>query len=1112
MAVSNKSTAKNNSKAAGSRKSTAVKKVTTNHSANKKASATGSSRRKSGGRSQESRRKSLEEMNAYQDHQAFEMGVTMFVILLLSVFLYLSYFGLAGKAGIVIGGLFFGVFGWFAWFLPIFGMIGFVFYMINRGDKRVPRRMFSFSGIVLTLMGLSDLLFEKQIITEYYISNHVLHKEYFECMFLTCEDVITRGKFNGGLIGRAVGAVFATFIGKVGAIIILFVLLLLCLYIFYGVEMMGMIRRRNAYRQEMSEIYQEVSKEEDYREPSYRVFSGVRENGGRHRNFVPREMERAPKVQTFDLQKMSGEADVQPIETTQKVVEDTKSVKKQSVGTTVEEKASEKVVLPVEEVKKEPSKKALETKKAVPVAVQEAVVTEEVKTAARQDEIPIYRNEMNEKFGKKRKADSAKVVSIAKATEKKVIEEEKAPERLLVADEEEEVPFVLNETAENVIENSSVFVEQSIEEESFSLFGEKKEENSSIENSGNLLESEKYAEAMQRAEKKPMASFAPKEEVTDVTPSCQKAAENVAAVTAPKPQVAAASVPKPAGVSGNRQQASSHGKIGGDDYVSASNTFNALNESKVAQEEELPYEFPPIDLLALPEDMPGHISDEELRMTASKLQDTLKSFNVDVKMGAVTCGPTVTRYELLPEQGVRVNKITNLADDLKLSLAASSIRIEAPIPGKAAVGIEVPNPVASSVYFRELLEGDAFTGSKSDLTFAVGKDIAGKLIMADIAKMPHLLIAGATGSGKSVCINTLIMSILYKADPKDVKLIMIDPKVVELSVYNGIPHLFCPVVTDPKEAAAALNWAVREMMDRYNKFKELGVRNIAGYNEKIKTVENAAAVGYGKMPYLVVIVDEFADLMMVASKEVEDAVCRLAQLARAAGIHLVLATQRPSVNVITGVIKANIPSRIAFSVSSVIDSRTILDKGGAEKLLGKGDMLFFPSGYSEPVRVQGAFVSDKEVSDVVDFLCSNNAVPEYDHSVTQVVEEPKEEETAVEKKSQDDRDEYFEDAGRFVIESDRAAAGQLQRRFSIGFNRAGRIIDQLHKAGVVGPAEGTKPRKVLMTIEQFERMLSGDDMDSSDMYSYGEVSDGEMEAMVREMEDVATEEGMEELF
>jgi len=497
--------------------------------------------------------------------------------------------------------------------------------------------------------------------------------------------------------------------------------------------------------------------------------------------------------------------------------------------------------------------------------------------------------------------------------------------------------------------------------------------------------------------------------------------------------------------------------------------------AKQSEEQHKPYEFPPVELLSVPKEIPGRVSDSELRETAARLQDTLRSFNVNVTMGPVTCGPTVTRFEVLPEQGVRVNKITNLTDDLKLSLAAPSVRIEAPIPGKSAVGIEVPNPEPSPVYFRELLEGDDFRKAKSPVTFAVGKDIAGKRIMTDIAKMPHLLIAGATGSGKSVCINTLIMSILYKADPSDVKLIMIDPKVVELSVYNGIPHLFCPVVTDPREAASALNWAVREMMERYNLFKELGVRNISGYNQKIKTVEDPEKAGYSKMPSLVIIVDEFADLMMVASKEVEDAVCRLAQLARAAGIHLVLATQRPSVNVITGVIKANIPSRIAFSVSSAIDSRTILDKGGAEKLLGKGDMLFFPSGESEPVRVQGAFVSDKEVSDVVEFLCEANEEPEYNHEVTAITEES--DGTVTEAVSEKpDVDEYFADAGRFVIESERAAAGQLQRRFSIGFNRAGRIIDQLHQAGVVGPAEGTKPRKVLMTMEQFEAYLSGGDV------------------------------------
>lgn len=374
--------------------------------------------------------------------------------------------------------------------------------------------------------------------------------------------------------------------------------------------------------------------------------------------------------------------------------------------------------------------------------------------------------------------------------------------------------------------------------------------------------------------------------------------------------------------------------------------------------------------------------------------------------------------------------------------------------------------------------------------------------------MPHVLIAGATGSGKSVCINTLIMSVLYKADPDEVKLIMIDPKVVELSVYNGIPHLLIPVVTDPKKAAGALNWAVGEMSRRYQAFAKYNVRDMKGYNEKIKSlgVQTEEGEKLDPMPQIIIIVDELADLMMVAPGDVEEAICRLAQLARAAGIHLVLATQRPSVNVITGVIKANIPSRIAFSVSSAIDSRTILDRGGAEKLLGKGDMLFFPTGYSEPIRVQGAFVSDKEVSDVVDFLRENNATPEYDHSVTEIVEEPETE--PAEKKAAPENDEYFEDAGRFVIESDRAAAGQLQRRFSIGFNRAGRIIDQLHKAGVVGPAVGTKPRKVLMTMEEFEAMLHGEEIETVDSSSIAQEQEIIESAIIDTEENVAT---MEEI-
>lgn len=502
----------------------------------------------------------------------------------------------------------------------------------------------------------------------------------------------------------------------------------------------------------------------------------------------------------------------------------------------------------------------------------------------------------------------------------------------------------------------------------------------------------------------------------------------------------------------------------------SSTDVEELNINQVSNEKE--YIFPPVNLLAYPKSRSSKgaaATERNIKETAMKLQNTLESFGVHVTITNVSCGPAVTRYELQPEQGVKVSSITRLADDIKLNLAAADIRIEAPIPGKAAVGIEVPNKENSMVSFRELIESRDFTGHASNIAFAVGKDIGGQIVITDIAKMPHLLIAGATGSGKSVCINTLIMSILYKANPNDVRLIMIDPKVVELSVYNGIPHLLIPVVTDPKKASAALNWAVAEMTDRYKKFAEVGVRDIKGYNEKIKEAEYLNDENYQKLPQIVIIIDELADLMMVAPGEVEDAICRLAQMARAAGLHLIIATQRPSVNVITGLIKANIPSRVAFAVSSQVDSRTIIDSSGAEKLLGKGDMLFFPSGYPKPIRVQGAFVSDKEVSSVVDFLKNNNTEAQYNEEVHEKISNAKINEGGA--ANNNDRDEYFVEAGRFIIEKDKASIGMLQRVYKIGFNRAARIMDQLSEVGVVGPEEGTKPRKVLMTMEQYEQFL-----------------------------------------
>ena len=504
-------------------------------------------------------------------------------------------------------------------------------------------------------------------------------------------------------------------------------------------------------------------------------------------------------------------------------------------------------------------------------------------------------------------------------------------------------------------------------------------------------------------------------------------------------------------------------------------TKDTAKEKRPAKKSSV-YKFPPKTMLKAGLKNDNMESKEQLKETAARLQSVLKTFGVNVTITDIAQGPTVTRYEMLPEVGTKVSKITGLADDIKLNMAAADIRIEAPIPGKAAVGIEIPNKENATVMFRDLIESKNFKEATSKISFAVGKDLSGDTIVADIGKMPHMLIAGSTGSGKSVCINTLIMSIIYKASPDEVKLIMVDPKVVELSVYNGIPHLMIPVVTDPKKAAAALNWGVSEMSDRYNKFAEQGVRDLKGYNKKIETMEvESEDERPPKLPQIVIIVDELADLMMVASKEVEEAICRLAQLARAAGIHLIIATQRPSVDVITGLIKANMPSRVAFAVSSGTDSRTILDMNGAEKLLGKGDMLFYPQGYPKPTRLQGAFISDDEIAEIVDFLKEQAGENTYNEEVINKVNAQASSSgqgnVASDGGNANDRDDLFVQAAQLVIEQDKASIGFFQRKFKIGFNRAARIMDQLAEAGVVGEDEGTKPRKVLMSMEQFENAL-----------------------------------------
>lgn len=529
----------------------------------------------------------------------------------------------------------------------------------------------------------------------------------------------------------------------------------------------------------------------------------------------------------------------------------------------------------------------------------------------------------------------------------------------------------------------------------------------------------------------------------------------------------------------NENEANKNNNVSGEG--SQDNLFTVEEEQKEAKTkavlqldhtisvEDDNYEYPPVEILSKNTKKVSRTGAKALTEKATQLQRTLHSFGVSAKVENISVGPAITRYELKPAEGVRVSKIANLADDIALNLAAESIRIEAPIPGKQAVGIEIPNKEKESVPLRDVIESEEFENNKSKLTVALGKDVAGKVMLADIAKMPHVLIAGSTGSGKSVCINTIITSIIYNSKPSEVKLVMVDPKVVELSVYNGIPHLLIPVVTDPRKAAGALAWAVQEMDNRYNLFAGKGVRDLKGYNMAVENDEESA----GKLPQIVIIIDELADLMMVAAKEVEESICRLAQKARAAGMHLVIATQRPSVDVITGLIKANVPSRIAFAVSSQIDSRTILDQVGAEKLLGKGDMLFYPVGSTKPTRVQGAFVSDSEVEKIVDFVKSNG-VANYNEDILEEIEKSNKTEGQIEQESEDDdSDPFLMDAIEIVIEVGQASASFIQRKFKVGYARAARIIDQMEARGIISGYEGSKPRQVLITPERWQELKMG---------------------------------------
>ncbi len=938
----------------------------------------------------------------------------------LSILLFLCNFGVIGPVGNAVSSCMFGLFGMIAYIVPILLFVGLAFGISNKGNIFAALKigagvvLFLLIGVVLELVGGQVPSMDSYSITELYLMS-------------------AETKTGGGVLSGSLAYLLDHFLGMVGAVVLVIVLAIICLVIITersfvsGVKSGGrkvyesaredarVRRERAARRKEELQNRREEARlrreEEEAREDAEKILRMDKKVSGVMIDTTLAHKERSADMQTRtrgDVHEIT--ADAPPAEHTEEAAALSREEESPGLGQIRIHMASDKKEEAADAGQREPSHR--EAKKSSVSDIQEET---------KQD--PLARTYRSADVFSDMKAVTPIHITV------KPLEEEPVPDvfhqNILPWDDEGEEPAALLDMEENEEEEiPAPEIEFTEQKPDFVRDLEAEEGDEAEEMAGNVPALGKSAPV--RKAEKALPTARQEETANDTGKDAGRAA------------------------------------------------MEELRKEAKRKQPERPYQFPPLSLLKKVGGGSGKDAVRELKNTAAKLQQTLATFGVKVTITDISQGPAVTRYELQPEQGVKVSKILNLADDIKLNLAATDIRIEAPIPGKAAIGIEVPNKENTMVGLRELLESREFKEFPSKLAFAVGKDIAGKVVVSDIAKMPHMLIAGSTGSGKSVCINTLIMSILYKAKPDEVKLILVDPKVVELSVYNGIPHLLIPVVTDPKQASSALHWGVAEMTDRYQKFADMNVRDLKGYNKKADEMRQKGAVDAPqRLPQIVIIVDELADLMMVAPGEVEESICRLAQLARAAGIHLIIATQRPSVDVITGLIKANMPSRVAFAVSSGVDSRTILDMNGAEKLLGKGDMLFYPQGYPKPARVQGAFVSDSEVSDVVDFLKNQVIGNVYDDQIIEKV------------KSMDggsggqggsgsggtERDAYFEEAGKFIIDKDKASIGMLQRVFKIGFNRAARIMDQLAEAGVVGEEEGTKPRKILMSQEQFEQYI-----------------------------------------
>ena len=1014
------------------------------------------------------------------------------------VFLFLSNFHICGMLGDMFSSMLLGVFGSIGYVAPVLLFLGTIFYASNKGNIRAVYKMLAVEVLLIVLCGLAQLIFgggyqEGQTFKEIY-------------------ETAGESGMGGGVIGGALVLALHKTVGATGSYILLLVFMILCLVCITERSFVMAVKKGSgkAYQyaredhERRKEIRQEKKEEERLLREEQRV-QGVNLHStdlsaGRPERFTP---DMAMPVTEDDLARFS--ADRKPEEKMETAVEREEKARAAARRDREERRAAlgippQPEPSPVQEEKEETRPDPADVFRGnITMAGKEP----EKETVPFDEDLSLSRPHRDEDVFLSRSSRDFEDMDVFPEGGRPSMEQTAAQAASEAIPEAETFTEPWEEPGETMAKPGKTKNAPAEPEDDGYWLDEDYDGNGNLQNAekdqtGELeslaeLDTEPYAVTEDywepvsvqppydaKEEPEPAPVFPEAEEIqagrvlsgaetenTGEIPVLQKAEEKKQIVTAAG-KVIETDAEEIIRQKAEKRRREAEAAKAAEERQAA----DAAVRQEIQRKEEKPrkpYVAPPLELLKKGPGAASGQSEKEFKETAIKLQQTLRNFGVGVTVTNISCGPTVTRYELHPEQGVKVSKIQSLADDIKLNLAATDIRIEAPIPGKAAVGIEVPNKVNSIVYLRELLESPEIRQHPSSLAFAVGKDIGGQPVVADLAKMPHLLIAGQTGSGKSVGINTMIMSLIYRSSPEDVKLIMIDPKVVELSVYNGIPHLLIPVVTDPKKAAGALNWAVAEMMDRYQKFAQSNVRDLKGYNARVKSLMEAGDVPAdqipAKLPQLVIIIDELADLMMVASSEVEDSICRLAQLARAAGIHLVIATQRPSVNVITGVIKANVPSRIAFSVASGVDSRTILDMNGAEKLLGNGDMLFYPSGYPKPLRVQGAFVSDQEVSQVTDYIKEQNEDTGYDRSVEQKMNQGG---GAGGASGGSDRDTLFFDAGRFIIEKDKASIGMLQRMFKIGFNRAARIMDQLAEAGVVGEEEGTKPRKILMSMEEFD--------------------------------------------